>query len=161
MREERVQAIRTLEPVFYDPLDGPAEPEARGNPEKLKVKKMKKQLNEERRSAARQLRRDANFMQSVKAKEVLKEKREKEAEKKRVWGLMDQHQADYKKMLTENETMDTSLVTYSKTKARKKANPRSCGNDPARPRGGKERGASGRLGGGLFLFAPPGRLRRA
>merc|ERR1712100_393205 len=100
-REERVQSIRSLEPVFYDPTEGPAEPEARGNPEKLKGKKLKKQLNEERRSAARQLRRDANFMQSLKARELLKESREKEAEKKRVWGLMDQHQSDYKKMLTE------------------------------------------------------------
>merc|ERR1712232_639137 len=96
------------------------------------TKRLKRKLNEERRAATRQLSRDASVVQQLKAADESKRRVARASEKKRVSRLMEVEKTELAKLKTESGGgMDTSLGSYSSTKARKKANPRVGGNAAA------------------------------
>merc|ERR1740121_308492 len=114
--------------------------------EMSETKMLKKKLNQERRAATRQLSRDASAVQHLQVQKDTKFRAAHRTERKRVSLMMEEEKNMLKKLGTEvSGGMDTSLGSYSKTKDRKKANPRMGGNQTAgsEPKGNrKEKGAS-------------------
>merc|ERR1712087_442191 len=80
-------------------------------------------------AATRQLSRDATALQQLETRKDAKVRVARKVERKRVSKIMEDEKNMLKKMGTEvSGGMDTSLGSYSSTKARKKANPRMGGN---------------------------------
>merc|ERR1712151_1425536 len=93
------------------------------------TKQLKRKLTKERRAATRQLSRDATALQQLEMRKDAKVRVARKVERKRVSKIMEDEKSMLKKMGTEvSGGMDTSLGSYSSTKARKKANPRMGGN---------------------------------
>lgn len=104
--------IPQLDPVFHDPRDGILE---RGDPKRSAERKLAREYHKERRVAGKELRRDQQFLQSVKAVEDRGRERNIEASKKRVRALMDGEADVIQQIRTSNSTaMDTSLRTKKK-----------------------------------------------
>jgi len=121
--------IKTLEPIFHEIGDVPRR--QRGM-ELTDTQRLKKKLNEERRAAARQLRRDAATMQQLQGHKDAKRRTAQAGERSRVRKIMDNEKQELKLLATENAGgMDTSLQAYSKTKQRKRENKRMGGNSMA------------------------------
>jgi len=116
--------IKMLDPVFHNPMDGPL---PKGDPLRNEKLKLRRQLNNERRAAARNLRRDQGFLQLHKTKTDTAKKINEATEKKRIRRIMDVEDRDIKKLKSEFAGMDTSLGSYSKNKDKKKANKRLAG----------------------------------
>eukprot|EP00928_Gymnodinium_smaydae_P093087 TRINITY_DN770_c0_g8_i1.p1 TRINITY_DN770_c0_g8~~TRINITY_DN770_c0_g8_i1.p1 ORF type:complete len:826 (-),score=245.29 TRINITY_DN770_c0_g8_i1:115-2592(-) len=134
--------IRVLDPIFHEEGDRPL----RGA-ELTETKRLKRELNQERRAANRQLSRDAAALQQIAAGKDSKRQQARSAERARVRGLMEGEKQMLAQLKTESGGgMDTSLGSYSKTKQRKKENQRVGGNatdaskrmgTPKDPRGGR------------------------
>lgn len=105
--------IKQLEPVFYDPKEQRAG--------KTDREKLKKALTQERRSAARQLRRDAMFMQNIKGQENQAHAADREKERKHHARVLDECDQNFRIMRTENAEMDTSLAMHKERRERKKS----------------------------------------
>merc|ERR1719473_1073897 len=105
--------IRQLDPVFYDPKQNRAN--------KTEKQKLQKQLANERRSAARQLKKEAAFMQNIKAHELGDAREEKEKERKHHIRILDEADHNYRQMRTENAGMDTSMAAHKERKEQKKS----------------------------------------
>jgi len=114
-------AIPSLEPRFHDPEDGPYNPN-RENPESYERQKLKRQLKQEGRAAAKQLKRDSQFLQFVKAQERKKKKAGRAEQQKHVTRVLDESRHNFTHLKTENAMLDTSINPYTKVKqARKEA----------------------------------------
>ncbi|KAF4718079.1 hypothetical protein FOZ63_004057 [Perkinsus olseni] len=127
----RPLAVPSLEPVFYDPDS--AQSHIKGKDPLLhETQKMKRQYKQERRGAKRQLAKDASFLRHVRANDLYAKEAAIQHDKKRIRAALDESTNNYKVMRTENARMDTKLHgSYSKNKAKKKANPRMAGNQMA------------------------------
>lgn len=122
--ETAAPQIRILDPIFHEEGDRPQ----RGA-EVSETTRLKKQLHQERRAAARQLARDASVVQQLQMKKETKRRAARTSERARVRSIMDGERAMLAKLKTESGGgMDTSLGSYSKEKDRKKANKRVGGN---------------------------------
>merc|ERR1712192_3038 len=100
-----------------------------GGMELTETQLLKRKLNDERRAANRQLRRDSSTMQTLTSKKDTARRVARNAEKQRVWSMMDAEKQMIKQMMTESGGgMDTSLQRYSQTKERKRQNKRMAGN---------------------------------
>lgn len=132
--------IKMLEPIFHE--IGDASGRRRGM-ELTETQQLKKKLNEERRAATRQLRRDASTLQQLQSHKDAKRRTAQAGERARVRKIMANEKQELKLMMTENAGgMDTSLQAYSKTKARKKENRRMAGNATAEnPKGPSKKAA--------------------
>lgn len=125
--------IKMLDPIFHEEGDRPT----RGM-EASESKQLERRLNKERRSAARQLSRDAAVVQRIQNRKDDIRRATQGKEKKRVRRIMEVEKQELKQMATEfDKSMDTSFGSYSKTKQRKKENRRMAGNataeNPKRP----------------------------
>merc|ERR1711865_1296553 len=92
--------IKTLEPIFHEEGDAPSR--VRGM-DMTETQLLKKQLNEERRTANRQLRRDSATLQVMGANKDSKRRVARGEERQRVWKLMDVEKQEIRKMMTENQ----------------------------------------------------------
>ncbi|CAD7925660.1 unnamed protein product [Amoebophrya sp. A120] len=121
-----VVQIPMLDPVFHDPRDGAL---PKGDPNRTLNRKLKQEYNKERRNAAKELRKDAEFLRHVKAKEDERFVKKQEVQKKRVRAMMGVEAQDIAQMRTSHATsMDTSLGSYKRRKKEKKQNARLAGN---------------------------------
>lgn len=120
--------IRSLEPIFHE--EGDISNRGRGM-ELTETQQLKRKLNDERRAASRQLKRDAAALQSLAAHKESVRRAAKLTERKRVSRIMEVEKSEIKQMMTEGGGMDTSLQAYSKKKAEKKENKRMGGNATA------------------------------
>merc|ERR1712137_736467 len=115
---------KMLEPIFHEEGDRPGK-----GMELSETKRLRKRLNEERRAASRQLARDQAVLQQVAAKKETGRRVARANERSRVHLIMEQEKSMLAKLKTESGGgMDTSLVAYSATKARKKEQKRLGGN---------------------------------
>lgn len=121
--------IRSLEPVFHE--EGDTSMRRRGM-ELSETQMLKRQLNDERRAANRQLRRDSSTLQTMAAQKDSLRRSARGNEKKRVEKMMDAEKSMLKQMMTEGGGMDTSIQSYSKNKQKKKLNQRMAGNMTAK-----------------------------
>eukprot|EP00392_Amoebophrya_sp_AT5.2_P016300 g16560.t1 len=118
--------IPVLDPLFHDPRDGIL---PKGDPNRSANRRLQREYNKERRNAAKELRKDAEFLRHVKAKEDERFVKKQEASKKRVRAIMGVEAQEIAQMQTSNATsMDTSLGSYKRRKKEKKMNPRLAGN---------------------------------
>lgn len=122
--------IRSLDPIFHEPGDV----STRGA-EKSETQLLKAKLSSARRVAGRQLRRDASMLQQLESHKETARRAARATERTRVRKIMEVEAQELKKMKTETDhSMDTSLHKFSKTKDRKKTNPRMAGNMTANTR---------------------------
>lgn len=126
--------IRTLEPIFHEAGDMPS---GRLKGERTETQRLKQKLNEERRSTARQLRRDASALQLLQGRQNEKLSAGRKLERKRVARIMDQETSMLKQMKMEHVKFERT--TFGRTKEERSSKRRGQENDkPAKATDQKE-----------------------
>jgi len=126
--------IRTLEPIFHETGDMPS---GRLKGERTETQRLKQKLNEERRSTARQLRRDASALQLLQGRQNEKLSAGRKLERKRVARIMDQETSMLKQMKMEHVKFERT--TFGRTKEERSSKRRGQENDkPAKATDRKE-----------------------
>lgn len=134
--------IRSLIPKIDDPsvpFAAKAMLKARHGPKesqyelekRLYISRMRKEVNTARRQANRQLRKDSQVIASVWHEKKTDKSKKQNAKYNSFMKMLEDDQAEYKRMKTTGGTMDTSIQSYRANKQAKKKNQRMAGNKTA------------------------------
>eukprot|EP00388_Colpodella_angusta_P011972 GDKJ01030434.1.p1 GENE.GDKJ01030434.1~~GDKJ01030434.1.p1 ORF type:complete len:967 (-),score=292.05 GDKJ01030434.1:134-3034(-) len=109
--QSRVMGIKMLDPSILDVDDSSAARRVgqKGDPNKSEHRKLKNELNQTRRSTARALRRDTEFMAQVAERERQAVDKKRIDNYKKMIATDEAEQADLRKTMTAGGHMDTSL----------------------------------------------------
>lgn len=112
--QSRVMGIKQLDPAILDIDNSSAARRLgqKGDPNKSEHRKLKNELNQTRRSTARALRRDAEFVAAVSERERQKVDKKRQDNYKKMVATLDSEHAELKKMETAGGHMDTSLGSH-------------------------------------------------
>ncbi|KAK6588677.1 hypothetical protein RS030_3426 [Cryptosporidium xiaoi] len=95
---------------------------------RLYLSKLKKEVNTARRQANRQIRKDSQVLASISSENKLAKTTIRDAKYNSFMKMLQDDQAEYKRMKTTGGTMDTSVESYRSNKKKKKENRRMGGN---------------------------------
>ncbi|TRY49932.1 Nucleolar protein 14 [Cryptosporidium tyzzeri] len=134
--------IRSLIPKIDDPSvpfaakamlrakNGPKESQYE-HEKKHYLSRLKKEVNTARRQASRQLRKDSQVIASAWHENRMEKSNKQNSKYNSFMKMLEDDQAEYKRMKTTGGTMDTSIQSYRANKQNKKKNQKMAGNKTA------------------------------